>query len=151
MKTPDKRTRLVESLIKDLREWRSKPESWGFFQFLAEKNFPWRIFRFLCDEFPRLEDEYEVTLSHLGSKWVMKGLREDKMATHHEKLMMKYLKHYDRPTYHEDLAAKQEREVAKALAMASVTLENYAEQELEEPYASLYKAATKDKPKPTNG
>lgn len=138
------RDRYVEKLIKEMREWRKGHDANAFYQFLEKMNIGWSIFKQLKEEYVRLDNEWEVTLSCLARKWLEIGIKSPKMPPHVEKLMMRYLRYYDRQTMDDELNAKREIEKDRARIIAQYVSEDYSKEQLDEPYATLFKSATKN-------
>ena len=114
----------------------------AFFKFLQIERIGWSLFKKVCEHYPEVRNEFEVTCSFLASRWLDYAMDNPKLPVHLEKVMLRYLRFYDMHTFDQETAARGQIEGAKATAIAEFIKDDYSKAPLDVPFKQIYEKAT---------
>jgi len=132
----------VKEMTARLVKWRTNGSSMAFFKFLQKERLGWSLFKKICEHYPEVRNEFEVTCSCMASRWLDYAMDHPKLPAHLEKVMMRYLRFYDMHTFDQETAARGQIEGAKATAIAEFIKDDYSKAPLDVPFKQIYEKAT---------
>lgn len=135
----------LQDLCDALEDWRQRPESLIFSQFIKEIGIGWKFINQALNFSPLLNNIYEVTLATLCCRWFDMGKDMSQMPLHMQKVFLKYLNAYDQNARHlrrEDQIAIAEMELK---SITNYEREKFSEVELKDIFKSIYEANMKKK------
>lgn len=139
----------LESVCEWLEEWSREKDAWIMAQFLKKHGIGWTYFKYFLTISPRLTNVFEKTIAGLCEKWLFYAMRAEKLPSHMQKVVMKYLRAYDNHAYDVEIEARKSvaaaaaREAALAEANPDAyRKEDYAKEELEGLYKDIYERNT---------
>ena len=128
----------IETLCDWLEEWTQDSDSWCIPQFLKKYGIGWTYLQSMMQLCPQLHNTFEVTVSHLFSKWMEYAFMKKDLPAHMQKVLMKYLRVYDNHAYYVDQEAKKEIAENTKFAVHNYATEDYSKERLEGLYKRLY-------------
>ena len=132
----------LQHLSDELKDWSAKHDSWIIAQFLKSQDIGWGLFKHFLSMSPLLQNTFDVTVSHLCSKWVMYALESKNMPAHMCKVLMKYLKVYDNHAFDIEHEARKQLAAAKQEVMTQLEFmnEDYSQEKLDGIYKDIYES-----------
>lgn len=110
----------IETVCTWLEEWSEDPQARVIPQFLAKHGISWQYLKQMLELAPALQNQFEVTVSKLHSRWIDLAFQKDELSRHLTSILMRYLRVYDAHAYEVETNAK--KEVAEANVGAQLAL-----------------------------
>ena len=110
----------IETVCTWLEEWSEDPQAMVIPQFLAKHGISWQYLKQMLELAPALQNQFEVTVSKLHSRWIDLAFQKDELSRHLTSILMRYLRVYDAHAYEVETNAK--KEVAEANVGAQLAL-----------------------------
>lgn len=130
----------LDKLNKTLWSWiEDNPDAYTFPEFLKSVRVGWSFFRWCVSMDPQLKNTFEVVQSILHGRW-LKHAFMDKIFSHREKVLLRYLRIYDAHSLQieRDMKAQVDSEVERAKIFANYEVETYKNEQLEGKPAEIY-------------
>lgn len=128
----------IESLGTWLIEWVQKPNSWVITQFLKEYCISWDNLNNLIYQDANLANVFGYVESALHVKWIEMAMSNEKMPAHKVKVLMKYLRVYDKHSWNLEIEAKRAVAREEMNTTHEFIRENYEGAELQGIYREFF-------------
>ena len=132
--TPD----YLEDLCEWMQYWSKQEDSYTVPQFLQWKGIGYHYMKYFCYQSEKVNNSFEVMKSVLHTRWLDLAMTKDEIHHHRAKVLMRYLRLYDSHGLDVEKSMKEALQDAAILADMKRTAENYATEELHEPYRAIY-------------
>lgn len=128
----------LDSLCEWMLEWVKKDDAYTVPQFLQWKGIGYPYLKYFCYTNEKVNNTFEIMKSILHNRWFHLAMKKDELPPHRAKMLMRYLRHYD--SHGLDVEQQMKEAVAEAETKASMQVhaENYAREELQQPYRGIY-------------
>ena len=111
-------------------------------QFLSAYSIGWDSLKYLMGKSPDLAAEFQITIAHLGDKWLKYGLSKKLLPRHMEKAFSRYLTLYDDHLWEKETEQKKSVAASEVDTVMNYVVEDYGKLALEGLYAELYRQNT---------
>lgn len=128
----------LDTLCERLLEWAKKPASLTVPQFLESQGLGYPFFKYFCHVSDKVNNTFEVVKSILHNRWFSLGMNEEAFPPHQAKLLMRYIRYYDSHGLDTEQMMREAQAEAEANAHRKTIAENYAAEELQQPYRRIY-------------
>lgn len=128
----------LDSLCDWMLEWSAKKNSYTLPQFLDWKGLGFPYLKQFCSQSEKVRNTYEVMKARLHNRWLNMVLTLDELPAHRSKVVLRYIRLYDSHALFEEREMKRAVEETRALTEMKIYADNYAREELQQPYRGIY-------------
>jgi len=130
----------LDTLCESMISWCQLETSLTISQFQEEYGLSYFYLKTFCQLNEKVKKCFEIMKAVLCNRWLKLAMDKDNMPPHQAKVLMRYLRLYD--SHGLDVEHEQKKELAEisGASQRTYTLDNYAEQTVQEPFDKFYNA-----------
>ena len=128
----------LQDLCEWMQEWRVKDDSYTVPQFLRWKGIGYNYMKYFCYQSEVVNNNFEILKATLHSRWINLAMTKDEIPSHRAKVLMRYLRLYDSHGLDVEKSMKEALHESAIIADMQRTADNYAREELQQPYRRIY-------------
>lgn len=128
----------LDTLCDRMLEWAVEEDAYTFPQFLEKQGLGYSYFKYFCYANDKVHNTAELVKAALHNKWMKLAMSKKDLAPHQRKILMTYIRNYDSQLLDTERELKEAAAEAEARTQMKITAENYANEELQQPYRQFY-------------
>lgn len=130
----------LDSVVEWMFEWASKEDALSVPQFLQERGIGYPYLKYFCSISEKVNNTFEIVKSVLHNRWLHKAMTTNELPVHQQKLVTRYIRLYDGHGLDVERDMKEKVEETRVRTEMNVLAENYARDELKQPYQQIYES-----------
>lgn len=119
-------------------EWAERDDAYTIPQFLQWKGIGYSYLKHFCYQSEKVRNTFDIMKSMLHVRWLDLAMTKDEIPPHRAKVLMRYLRLYDCHGLDVEKTIRQASLDANTEADMRRVAQNYAREELEQPYRDIY-------------
>jgi len=128
----------LDTICDWMTTWSKKNDSYTIPQFIELRGIGFPYLQQFCCQSDKVRNTYEVMKARLHNRWLGMVMRLEEMPVSKAKVLMRYLRLYDSHALYEEREMKKAVEETRATTEMRICAENYAREELQQPYKGIY-------------
>ena len=132
--TPDYLDDVAESML----EWAQRDDAYTIPQFLRLKGIGYSYMKHFCYKSELVRNTFDIVQAILHTRWFNLAMNQDEIPAHRVKVLMRYLRLYDGHGLDIEKSMKEAVDESAIIADMQRTADNYAKEELKQPYLGIY-------------